>query len=416
MTDPAAPVDWAPHGFERRPWRQQVPRGPRAERRVREIEVTLPPLIRDLDYHMPDDLARLVTASLGELSNLDLVHGRTLKALHHLHLRAEAIDSSNIEDIEAGLADYGRALLGVGANASAMSMASATSALTRLIGDTERTRRIRADAVLQAHDDLFRRNPEEAHRAGTFRTTQNWVGGSDYSPTGALHVPPPPETVPDYLDDLFAFANRDDLSPLVQAAIVHAQFESIHPFIDGNGRIGRTLIHAVLRRRRSTRHLTVPIASALVTDRDSYFAALNDYRAGRAHTIVVLLASATRIATAEAWRTATDIDTIRDDWSRAVGGTRPGTPLHRVLDLLTEEPIVNVALVQERLRIEETEAADSVRRLVDAGVLTKARGSRRAPVWLAQDILDEVNAMSQRVQASSVRVRASLQDATGPPR
>ncbi|MGA1836853.1 Fic family protein [Herbiconiux sp. 11R-BC] len=62
-------------------------------------------------------------------------------------------------------------------------------------------------------------------------------------------MPPPPETVDDYLDDLLAFANRDDLPPLTQAAIVHAQFESIHPFTDGNGRIGRALIHAVLRRR-----------------------------------------------------------------------------------------------------------------------------------------------------------------------
>ncbi|MFC5729792.1 MULTISPECIES: Fic family protein [Nocardioides] len=403
MTDVAAPLDWVPHAYERRPWRQQVPRGPRSERRVREIEVALPPLIRDLDFQMPDDLARLVTASLGELSNLDLVHGRTLKALNHLHLRAEAIDSSKIEDIEAGLADYGRALLGVGANASATSMASATSALTRLIGDTDRTRSVRAEAVLQAHDDLFRRNPEEAHRAGSFRTTQNWIGGSDYSPTGALHVPPPPETVPDYLDDLFAFANRDDVSPLVQAAIVHAQFESIHPFIDGNGRIGRTLIHAVLRRRRSTRHLTVPIASALVADRDGYFAALNDYRAGRARTLVVLLASATRIATAEAWRTARDIDTVRDDWGRTVGGTRPGTPLHRVLDLLTEEPIVNERLVSDRLRIGESDASDTMRRLVEARILTAAPGSRRSPVWLADDILAAVQRMTERVQENSRR-------------
>ncbi|WP_435771169.1 Fic family protein [Nocardioides sp. SYSU DS0651] len=417
MAHPELPVDWVPHTFERRPWGQRVPRGPRAERRLREIEVALPPRIRDLDLTLPDDLARLVTAALGELGELDLVHGRTLRALNHLHLRVEAIDSSRIEDIEAGIADYGRALLGVGANASAVSMASATSALTRLIGDTGLTRRVRAEAVLQAHEDLFRTNPEEAHRAGTFRTTQNWVGGSDFSPTGALHVPPPPETVPAYLDDLFAFANRDDISPLVQAAVTHAQFESIHPFIDGNGRIGRTLIHAVLRRRRATRHLTVPLASALVADRASYFAALDDYRAGHARTIVTMLASATRVATAEAWRTARDIDAARDRWGAAVGGTRPGTPLHRVLDLLTEEPIVNLPLVAGRLRIEEEAAGEAVQRLVDAQVLSQVRGTRRAPVWLAQEILDVVHAMSSRVQDSSIRVRQGVvADGAGPPR
>ncbi len=138
----------------------------------------------------------MTAASAGDLGHLDLVHGRTLEALNHLQLRAESVDSSKIENVDASLADYGRALLGVGANASAVSMASATAALTRMISDAETTRVIRPEAILQAHQDLFRHHAEEGHRAGTFRTTQNWIGGSDYSPVGAGHVPPPPETVP----------------------------------------------------------------------------------------------------------------------------------------------------------------------------------------------------------------------------
>ncbi|HWI43837.1 MAG TPA: Fic family protein [Nocardioides sp.] len=401
MTDAPPPLDWAPHTYERRPWQQRARRGPRSERRLPDLEVALPPMIGARDYPMTDDVARLVTGALGELANLDLVHGRTLKALNHLHLRAEAIDSSKIEDVEAGIADYGLAVLGAGGNASAVSMASATSALTRLIGDTAITRRVRREAVLQAHEDLFRRNPDEAHRAGAFRTTQNWVGGSDWSPTGALHVPPPPETVPSYLEDLFTFANRDDLSPLVQAAITHAQFESIHPFIDGNGRIGRTLIHAVLRRRRATRHLTVPIASALVADRSSYFAALDDYRAGRARTIVVMLAQATRVATAEAWRTATTIGDLRAQWQDATGGARPGTPLYRLLDLLTEEPILDVTLVADRVGAPAPEVRELLEKLVRDRVLSRAPRSRRMPVWLATGILEEVRDLSVRIQGAS---------------
>lgn len=398
-------LDWEPHGSEVRPWRQKVRRGPRADKQVREITVMLPPMIRDLDYRMERPLAAMTTASAGALGHLDLVHGRTLKELNHLQLRAESMDSSKIENIDASLSDYGRALLGVGANSSAMSMASATGALVRMINDAEHTHKIRPEAISRAHHELFRRNPDEAHRAGHFRTTQNWVGGSDWSPRDALHVPPPPETVPAYLDDLFAFANRDDLPPLVQAAIVHAQFESIHPFIDGNGRIGRTLIHAVLRRRRVSRHLTVPIASGLVTHRERYFEALNDYRRGRAHTIIAMLAAATSSATTESWKTATDLKQIREAWGRAVGGTRPGTLPHRLLDLLTEEPIVNIGLVVDRIGADPDDAAASIRRLVAAGVLTRARGSRRAPVWLAQDILDEIQDLSLRIQASSQRMR-----------
>jgi Fic family protein len=397
-------TDWTPHTLEPRPYRQRIARGPRADRQLREVTVALPPLIRDRDYPIERPLAAMTTASAGDLGHLDLVHGRTLEALNHLQLRTESVDSSKIENVDASLADYGRALLGIGANASAVSMASATAALARMISDAEASRRITSEAILRAHEELFRRHPDEAHRAGKFRTTQNWVGGSDYSPLGALHVPPPPETVADYLDDLFAYANRDDVPTLVQAAIVHAQFESIHPFIDGNGRIGRALIHAVLRRRRATRHLTVPIASALVAHRERYFGALEHYRAGLAAPLIAMMASATSVATAESWQTAAHLKDLRREWQQAVGGTRAGTPLHRLLDLLTEVPIVNVALVMERVDASETTAREAIERLTDAKVLTKAARSRRAPVWLASSVLAEVDDLSRRIQASSRRL------------
>lgn len=398
-------MDWAPHTTEVRSWQQRTPRGPREDRRLREVEVALPPYVRELDLPMDRALSAMSSACAGDLSHLDLVHGRTLSALNHLQLRTESVDSSKIENVDASLADYGRALLGVGANASAVSMASATAALTRMIRDADTTRSIRPEAILRAHHDLFRRTPSEVHRAGRIRTTQNWVGGSDWSPLGALHVPPPPATVPGYLEDLFAYADRDDVPPVVQAAVVHAQFESIHPFIDGNGRIGRTLIHAVLRRRRATRHLTVPIASALVAHRERYFAALVDYRRGTAATVVAMLASAVRIATAESWVTATRLTEVRAGWGAAVGGSRPGTPLHRALDLLAEEPIVNAALVAERIEVEEAEATSLIAALTAAGVLRRAPRSRRAPVWLAGAVLDEVADLSRRIQESARRMR-----------
>jgi Fic family protein len=401
MTAAPATLDWAPHRYEARPWRQRTVRGPRVDRLMREVTVALPPMIAQLDLPMDRSLAAMTAASTGTLGHLDLVHGRTLAALNHLQLRTEAVDSSKIENIEASLADYGRALLGVGANASAVSMASATMALARMISDADRTRLIRSDAVLRAHRELFAHHPDEAHRAGHYRTMQNWIGGSDYSPRDALHVPPPPETVPDYLDDLFAFANRDDIAPLAQAAIAHAQFESIHPFIDGNGRIGRALIHAILRRRRVTRHLTVPIASALVVHRDQYFGALNAYRAGHARPIVALLARSASIAASESWTTATRILEIRSRWGDVVPEARPGGSRYRLLDLLTEEPIVSLAVVSERVGSDEAAATDDVRRLVDAGVLRPAPRARRAPVWLARDVLDEIADLSLRIQTSS---------------
>jgi Fic family protein len=101
---------------------------------------------------------------------------------------------------------------------------------------------------LDIHRVLLERAPN-SQIAGRFRTSQNWIGGNDYNPCGAAFVPPPPGEVDRLLDDLCEFVNDVALPPLVQAAIAHAQFETIHPFEDGNGRTGRALVQVVLRRR-----------------------------------------------------------------------------------------------------------------------------------------------------------------------
>lgn len=402
MSDTERTSDWPPHVSEVRPWQQRVAQGPREARRLREVTVSLPPKIRDLTFDADRSLAAMANASAGDLSNLDLVHGRTLAALNHMLLRTEAVASSKIENLEADLTDYGRAIIGVRANATGVAVASATAAIGRMIADVTTRRSIRPEAILTAHHELFRRNPEEQHRAGRFRTVQNWIAGSDYAPIGALYVPPPPETLEDYLEDLFAFANRTDLPAVVQAAIVHAQFESIHPFVDGNGRIGRALIHSVLRYRRTTRHLTAPIASALVGHRQRYFDALEDYRNGTAATLIAMLASATNLATSESWRAAENLEAIRERWQDTVPGTAPGSALYRLLDTLTEHPFVNVALVVDRLGLEESAARSATDRLEELGVLTRLSRTRLAPVWIARDVIDEIRDLDVRIHQTGL--------------
>ena len=107
---------------------------------------------------------------------------------------------------------------------------------------------ITLDILLEIHRRLLEGTRLEEH-GGRIRTVQNWIGGSSYNPCSAAFVPPPPEDVPALLDDLISFCNDDGLPALAQAAIAHAQFETIHPFVDGNGRAGRVLIHLVLCRR-----------------------------------------------------------------------------------------------------------------------------------------------------------------------
>lgn len=104
---------------------------------------------------------------------------------------------------------------------------------------------------------------ERQFTVGAARDVQNWIGTSPYNPCAADFVPPPPEMVDDLLDDLVAYVNGDDHPPLVQAAVSHAQFETIHPYADGNGRVGRALIHMVLTRRGLTSGAVLPEVGAL---------------------------------------------------------------------------------------------------------------------------------------------------------
>jgi len=221
---------------------------------LREITVSLPPMIARRDVPFSAALASEVESAVQEITALDNSAGETLDALRLLLLRTESVASSKIERVQASLEDFARALHGIKTNPSAVSMVAATRALTPMVGKVGETGVIDLETITDSHAALMIGEPAERDYAGRLRDMQNWVGGSDHSPRAAVFVPPPPDTVQSYLEDLISFSNRDDLPVLVQAAIAHAQFESIHPFIDGNGRIGRACGRGEAHRNSSRGH------------------------------------------------------------------------------------------------------------------------------------------------------------------
>src|SRR5260370_27653988 len=126
------------------------------------------------------------------------------------------------------------------------------------------TRKVDLDYIREFHRPLVFGTRLEPH-GGVIRDRQNWIGGGDYSRCEAQFVPPPPQEVERLLDDLCNFCNGDDLPAIAQAAIAHAQFETIHPFADGNGRTGRALVHVILRRRGLVPRGLPPISLVLPT-------------------------------------------------------------------------------------------------------------------------------------------------------
>jgi Fic family protein len=232
---------------------------------------------------------------------------------------------------------------------------------------------------------------------------QNWIGGSDYSPRGALYVPPPQETVVDYMSDLIAFANRDDLPALVQAAIAHALFESNHPFTVGNGRIGRALINAILRRRGATTRVVVPLASALVAQRDRYFDVLDSYRAGDLGPLIVTFALSSRVAAVESRVTADRLSEIPREWRDAVGPLRRGSAAAKILSLLPSHPIVSADDLVSLVDAPRSSVFGAVNRLRDAGVLRPLTDRKRDQVWGARLVLDELDDLGVRIAHAATR-------------
>jgi Fic family protein len=393
---------WPPHRQEPRPWAQTHRGGTRDDRTLRSIAVSLPPFIAGRTVALDSETAADLEAATSEITKLDGAYADDLSALGTLLLRTESVASSKIEHIQASVDDYARALHGVRANSSAVAMAAATSALEAMIGTVGPNSSIPLSAITSAHAALMRDDPSESSAVGELRTVQNWIGGSDFSPRGALYIPPPPETMQGYMNDLIIFANRDDMPVLLQAAIAHAQFESIHPFTDGNGRIGRALINTILRRRGTTTRVVVPLASALVARRDDYFDALGSYRSGDLAPLLGTFIRSARIASAESRVTAQRLHEIPGQWRALTGPVRRGSAAAKILNLLPGTPILSSADAVALVDAPRSSVFDAIGRLREAGVLRSLTDRKRDQIWGAGLVLDELEDLGGRI-ATGVR-------------
>ncbi len=387
------------HGVERREWRQSVRGGNREDRMLRHVDVSIPPRIAGLSYRASPRLLSLAEQAIIEVATTDAEARTQSKALGRFLLRSESVASSKIERVSATVDDFARALAGSRANASAVSMVAASAALHRMVERAGESGQILLDDMLAAHRDLMADDRIEAECAGRLRDMQNWIGGSNHSPRGARFVPPPPELVAPLLDDLLVWANRDDVPALIQAAIAHAQFESIHPFTDGNGRIGRALISAMLRRRGVARNVVMPLASGILAVRDEYFAALTSYRASDPTPIIDIVTRSARAAAIESRASIEELRALPAEWREQLTGRR-SRAAERIIDALFDNPVMAADAIVAASGSATAAAYAVIDRLTDAGVITEITGRKRDRVWAATDALGELEQLDRRIQAA----------------
>jgi Fic family protein len=333
------------------------------------------------------------------------------EAVARLLLRAEAVASSKIEGLEIG----GRRLLtaqvavAMGEDPSDVTAAEVLNnieAMQWAIDSLADADRITVGHLLGIHERLLAGTRLEEH-AGQLRERQNWIGGSSYKPCSAVFVPPPWERVRDLLEDLCAFCNDDGLPAIAQAALAHAQFETIHPFVDGNGRTGRVLIHVIARRRGLAPVVVAPISLVLATWSGDYVDGLTAtrYRGDSSSQDAVTgldrwvgtFAAATSGAVADAELYERGVADVQRAWREALGRVRADSAVDLLLNALPGAPVVTVQSAASLIGRSAQAVNQAIPRLVDAGVLMQTTVGRRNRAFEAPDLINAFNDLERQL-------------------
>lgn len=408
----------------RRHWTTDTGTGlARRDRRSCDYEAYVPDVLAGRKIAFDGDTAADVADAERAIATLDAgaVTLADTEALARLLLRAECVASSRIEGLEVGARRLLRAeaTLELGEQSSdvtAVEVLANISAMSSAIQGVSPGDPITVDQLLAFHRTLLAGTRLSAH-AGVIRDEQNWIGGSDYNPCSAAFIPPPPEYVPGLLEDLCRFCNSDSLPAVAQSAIAHAQFETIHPFIDGNGRTGRALIHLVLRRRGLANRTLLPVSLVLATRANDYIAGLDATRyrgaasSKAAHDGLNLwaarFAAAARRAVDDADSFEVRTQALQHDWRTSLGRVRADSATDRLLRALPGAPLITVNSAAALIGRSFTAVNDAITRLLASGIVKQTSVGRRNRAFEAPAVIEAFTDLERQLASPEGNTRTS---------
>jgi Fic family protein len=385
---------WPNVSYETLPWVSRAPMSARARnRQPTEYLSAVPPTIsqvRDVvSFLSPGTLALADRATIAA-TRFDVTQAAAVLPFTPLLLRGESVASSRIEQLTSSARKIMEAELLSVPHGNAGLIAAATTQMSEAVQSSDVPT---VESLRTMHRLLL--EPSAPDIAGEFRTDPVWIGGSDAHPVDALFVPPAPDRVPELMDDLAAFMTRTDVPTLVLAAVSHAQFETVHPFVDGNGRTGRALMHTLLRHRGVCTNGTLPLAAGLLEDTTTYFAALDAYRTGDIDAIVRLIAhAALRGADLGEWL-GRELAELRESWQGRVHARKDAADW-RVLDILVRRPVTDVSTVSGELELSAVNARKALERLEEDGILASAQIAKGRRAWRSPEVLELLDEFAER--------------------
>jgi len=397
-----------------------------------EYEAYSPDPLADRKVTLDGDVAADVTDAEAAINRLNTEASALAdtEALARLLLRAESVASSRIEGLEIGARKLLRAELAqeLGErtlDVTAEEVLGNIEAMNGAVSEIGPGDQITVDTMLRFHRRLMVSSRDRGH-AGKLRQKQNWIGGSAYNPCTAAFVPPPPELVQDLLTDLCSFCNGDSLPAVAQAALAHAQFETIHPFADGNGRTGRGLIHLVLRRRGLATRVLPPISLVLATWASDYVDGLAATRyhgpatGKEAHEGLNLwtgrFAGACTRAVDDAASFEQRVQQIQDRWRAQLGRVRSGSATDLLLRSLPGAPVLTVNGAAELINRSFPQTNEAIARLTEAGALSQVTVGKRNRAFEAKEIINAFTDLERQLASPGGDTRSSEPCRAVPPR
>ncbi len=385
----------------------------RRDRRACDYAAYLPDPLVGRRFLLDGDVAADVADCEAAINHLNAEAAALVdtEALARILLRAESVASSRIEGLQIGAqrllrADAVRSMREPSSDVTASEVLGNIDAMLYGVEQIGFEDEIEVDLLLEIYRRLLAGTRLEPY-GGNFRQEQNWIGGSDYNPCSADYVPPPPEFVVELMDDLCAFCNSDELPAVVQAAIAHAQFETIHPFVDGNGRAGRAMIHLVLRRRGLALRVLPPVSLVLATLTRDYVGGLTATRhVGPAsspeaisgvNTWIATFAGACARSVADATTFELRAASLEKQWRERVGRIRANSATDLLLQRLSGAPVLTAESAATLLGRTFKPASEAIQRLVRAGILRQITIGRRNRAYEAPEIIEAFTDLERRL-------------------
>lgn len=376
---------WHPITYEIVPWQSKLDFTYISKRQKSKIKAeylaAIPLKIEGIEIDLTKEIQLLLDEVLVAITRFDAIQQEKKYSFPALLLRSESAASSQIENLTSSVRNIALAELNVKAPHNAKLIFGNVKAMREGIkSDSD----IDKDVIKEIHKTLIEPSGEDF--GGHFRDEQVWIGGNSYSPHDALFVPPVADRLDEYLDDIISFSKREDINPIVKTALFHAQFETIHPFVDGNGRTGRTLIHRMLKAEQILLSVTLPVSSDLLANIDSYMSAIKEYQNGDPLPIIVQISEALKLAVNIGTKISQKIDKTLDRWLTRIDQRR-NKNLVNLLYLLVENPVVNSQLASEKMGISIRTANNLLNKAKENQIIRQVGTERRGIYYQSDEII-----------------------------